>query len=354
MASTVTDIRSLAERHAREVCRDPESWIGYLDMAAKFYRYPFHDTFLIHAQRPDATACAEMPVWNKSLNRWINRGAKGIALIDDTGTRLKLRYVFDIKDTHPVQGAKRIRLWQMNRNKEAALKKHLREAYGISIADREPMPRVLAALAKALTAENIRQAMYDLNRHRAETYLASMGDVALLGHFTKLIEESIAYVLMKRCGYHPLEHMDISEFDMIRMFDDINVLPYLGEAVHTITEPVLMDIGQTITEMDREEYRKQLEAAPIEGQMNFKIDGKDVIFEMNKDVTEEAKNTNNQASENKEEPYGKNKDSGQAHTGKHEKNQKANKRNQHTESMASKAKRCDYLFRVTLFHQFIR
>lgn len=317
MAAKLEDIRVLAERHDMEVCRDPESWTDYLDTAAKFYRYPFFDTFLIHAQRPEATACAAMPEWNKIMNRWINRGAKGIALIDETGPRLKLRYVFDIKDTHPVQGARKIYLWQMGHKKEMAIRDHIRKTYGISIADKKPMPRVLMALAKHLTGENIRQAMYELNRNRSETYLAGMGEVTLLNMFTKLIEESIAYVLMKRCGYHPLEHIDIGEFDSIRMFDDINVLPYLGEAVHTITEPVLMDIGKVISEIDLEEHRKQIEAAPIKGQQEFMIDGKDVIFEISKDMANEVsqkkadrtdlneKQEKKHREDIKEDPYGK-------------------------------------------------
>lgn len=317
MAARLEDIRVLAERHAREVCRNPESWTNYLDTAAKFYRYPFFDTFLIHAQKPDAVACAELPEWNRLMNRWVNRGAKGIALIDDRGPYFRLRYVFDIKDTHSVQGAKKIYLWQMNHKKEAAIRKHIQKIYGISIADKEPMPKVLMALARHLTGENIRQAMYDLNNNRGDTYLADMSEVTLLNTFTKLIEDSIAYVLMKRCGYHPLEHMDIDDFENVRLFDDINVLPYLGEAVHTITEPVLMDIGRTVAEIDRKEHEKQLEAAPIKGQMEFKLDGKNVIFEFAKEMAEELTDNENeriQANEVqetkhkediKEDPYGK-------------------------------------------------
>ena len=133
--------------------------------------------------------------------------------------------------------------------------------------------------------------MYDLNKNKDKSYLSTMEEVTLLKHFTKLIEESITYILMKRCGFHPLEHMDMDNFEMIRMFDDINVLPYLGEAVHTITEPVLRDIGRTINEIDRQEQLKNIQ---IEGQLEFKLDGNDVIFEVNKD---------NQI--DKEQPYGK-------------------------------------------------
>ena len=285
------DIRELAKEHAREVCKNPETWTNYLDTAAKLYRYPFIDTFLIHAQRPEATACASMPEWNKIMNRWVNRGAKGIALLDDSGSKLKLRYVFDIKDTHPVKGAKPIQLWKMSLKKEKTLINHLNKTYNLKVTDKDRMPKVLRELARTLTAENIGQAMYDLNKNKDQSYLSTMEEVTLLKHFTKLIEESITYILMKRCGFHPLEHMDMDNFEMIRMFDDINVLPYLGEAIHTITEPVLRDIGRTINEIDRQEQQKN---SQINGQLEFKLDGNDVIFEVNQ---------NNQI--DKEQSYGK-------------------------------------------------
>lgn len=101
------DIRELAQQNARWVSNSPKDWMNYLDVAARLYRYSFKDTLLIHAQRPDATACAELEVWNKKMNRWVNRGAKGIALLDDASPRAKLRYVFDIADTHLVQEAER-------------------------------------------------------------------------------------------------------------------------------------------------------------------------------------------------------------------------------------------------------
>ena len=99
----INDIRELAQQNARYVSNSPQDWMSYLDVAARLYRYSFTDALLIHAQRPDATACAELELWNQKMSRWVNRGAKGIALLDDTGPRTKLRYVFDIADTHLVR-----------------------------------------------------------------------------------------------------------------------------------------------------------------------------------------------------------------------------------------------------------
>ena len=109
----INDIRELAQQNARYVSNSPQDWMSYLDVAARLYRYSFTDTLLIHAQRPDATACAELELWNQKMSRWVNRGAKGIALLDDTGPRTKLRYVFDIADTHLVRGGKTPLLWNL-------------------------------------------------------------------------------------------------------------------------------------------------------------------------------------------------------------------------------------------------
>ena len=96
------DIRGLAEAHASSISSSPKDWMNYLDTAARLYRYPFMDQLLIHAQRPQATACASLELWNQKMFRWVNRGAKGIALIDETTQKTRLRYVFDVQDTHMV------------------------------------------------------------------------------------------------------------------------------------------------------------------------------------------------------------------------------------------------------------
>ena len=125
------DIRSLAELTAEDISRSPRDWMGYLDTAARLYRYPFSDTLLIHAQRPSATACAELEQWNEKMHRWVNRGAKGIALIDDRGSFSKLRYVFDIQDTHMVRGGKTPYLWKLEEGHYKEMLAHLEDAYGL-------------------------------------------------------------------------------------------------------------------------------------------------------------------------------------------------------------------------------
>lgn len=154
----INDIRELAQQNAGYVSNSPQDWMSYLDVAARLYRYSFTDTLLIHAQRPDATACAELELWNQKMSRWVNRGAKGIALLDDTGPRTKLRYVFDIADTHLVRGGRTPLLWNLDSHEhEQAILDHLEDTYGLSLTD--SMNTALMELAQQLTADNLDEAM---------------------------------------------------------------------------------------------------------------------------------------------------------------------------------------------------
>lgn len=125
----LNDVRALAKETAEKVSRSPQEWTKYLDTTARLYRYPFSDSLLIHAQRPDAEACASMELWNGKMCRWIKRGAKGIALIDDRGRRKKLRYVFDISDTRLVRGGRTPFLWQIREEQREAVRSYLAESY---------------------------------------------------------------------------------------------------------------------------------------------------------------------------------------------------------------------------------
>ena len=154
----INDIRELAQQNAGYVSNSPQDWMSYLDVAARLYRYSFTDTLLIHAQRPDATACAELELWNQKMSRWVNRGAKGIALLDDTGPRTKLRYVFDIADTHLVRGGRTPLLWNLDSHEhEQTILDHLADTYGLSQTD--SMNTALMELAQQLTADNLDEAM---------------------------------------------------------------------------------------------------------------------------------------------------------------------------------------------------
>ena len=160
----INDIRFLARETAKEVSGSPRDWMGYLDTASRLYRYPFSDTLLIHAQRPDATACAELEVWNEKMRRWVNRGAKGIALIDDTGPRRALRYVFDVSDTHPVRGGKTPYLWRMKEEQQEMILNHLADTYGLDGDGASDLAAALRQIAEEMAADSLEEAIRHINR----------------------------------------------------------------------------------------------------------------------------------------------------------------------------------------------
>ena len=210
----INDIRELAQQNARYVSNSPQDWMSYLDVAARLYRYSFKDTLLIHAQRPDATACAELEVWNKKMNRWVNRGAKGIALLDDASPRAKLRYVFDIADTHLVQGGRTPIHWRIDYSEhQQMILDHLADTYALTQTD------------------SMEEAMDGLEYEVTDTFLEGLDEDNLRVRFRELMTNSIFYTLSRRCGQEPLEVLDDEDFIRIVDFNQLPVLTFLGNAV---------------------------------------------------------------------------------------------------------------------------
>ena len=240
----LNDIRALAESHATEISRSTQTWTGYLDTAATLYRYDFSESLLIHAQRPEATACAELEVWNSRMGRWVNRGSKGIALIDDSGPRRRLRYVFDISDTHMVRGGKTPYIWQMEPQIRQEMAGYLMDTYGIEYDPDASLSSVLMAVARNQAAENLDDAMDGLSYEIRGTYLEGLGMDAVRENFRRLLENSTYYMLARRCGLDPWDELAPDDFYGISGFNRLSVLAFLGNAAHDIAEPVLKDIGR--------------------------------------------------------------------------------------------------------------
>ena len=246
------DIRALADLHAQEISRSPRDWTGYLDTAARLYRYDFADSMLIHAQRPAATACAELETWNNKMSRWVNRGAKGIALIDDSGPRKRLRYVFDISDTHLVVGGRDPWLWQISQSNERQIAEHLRETYDLDLPENASLNAALMEVAKQYAEENLDEAMEGLEYEVKDTFLEDLGDDAIRYQFRTLLTNSAYYMMAKRCGLEPMKMLEPDDFTPITDFNNLSVLSFLGNAAHEIAEPVLRDIGKEIATIIRE------------------------------------------------------------------------------------------------------
>lgn len=281
------DIRELAQQNARWVSNSPKDWMNYLDVAARLYRYSFKDTLLIHAQRPDATACAELEVWNKKMNRWVNRGAKGIALLDDASPRAKLRYVFDIADTHLVQGGRTPILWRIDDSEhQQMILDHLADTYALTQTD--SMNAALMELAQQLTAENLEEAMDGLEYEVADTFLEGLDEDNLRVRFRELMTNSIFYTLSRRCEQEPLEVLDDEDFIRIVDFNQLPVLTFLGNAVSEQCEAVLRDIGREMQKIYRKEVTEHL-AKTADSLYNTSTDFSTLKHETETNITEGGK-----------------------------------------------------------------
>ena len=281
------DIRELAQQNARWVSNSPKDWMNYLDVAARLYRYSFKDTLLIHAQRPDATACAELEVWNKKMNRWVNRGAKGIALLDDASPRAKLRYVFDIADTHLVQGGRTPILWRIdNSEHQQMILDHLADTYALTQTD--SMNAALMELAQQLTAENLEEAMDGLEYEVADTFLEGLDEDNLRVRFRELMTNSIFYTLSRRCEQEPLEVLEDEDFIRIVDFNQLPVLTFLGNAVSEQCEAVLRDIGREMQKIYRKEVTEHL-AKTADSLYNTSTDFSTLKRETETNITEGGK-----------------------------------------------------------------
>ena len=281
------DIRELAQQNARWVSNSPKDWMNYLDVAARLYRYSFKDTLLIHAQRPDATACAELEVWNKKMNRWVNRGAKGIALLDDASPRAKLRYVFDIADTHLVQGGRTPILWRIDDSEhQQMILDHLADTYALTQTD--SMNAALMELAQQLTAENLEEAMDGLEYEVADTFLEGLDEDNLRVRFQELMTNSIFYTLSRRCEQEPLEVLEDEDFIRIVDFNQLPVLTFLGNAVSEQCEAVLRDIGREMQKIYRKEVTEHL-AKTADSLYNTSTDFSTLKRETETNITEGGK-----------------------------------------------------------------
>lgn len=267
--SKLQDIRELAQEHATSVSSSPRDWMGYMDTAARLYRYPFTDQLLIHAQHPQATACASLELWNEKMFRWVNRGARGIALLDENGHNTRLRYVFDISDTHMVAGGRSPYLWQMQEHQQEEILTHLAEAYGLEEKDTGTLSDALMAVAREMVADSLEEYLDGLEYAAEGTYLEDLDEVTVRSDFRQLATDSVYYMLCRRCGLEPMELLEEEDFMHITDYNRLSVLTFLGNAASQISESVLIDIGRTVHKISLEEARKEVEISNERNYNNF-------------------------------------------------------------------------------------
>ena len=244
-------ISVLARETAKKVCRDREQWIRYLDVASRLYKYPFEDQLLIYAQRPDATACASLEMWNERMFCWVNRGAKGIALIDGESERPKLRYVFDVSDVHKVKRiGKDPFIWHLREEHKEVVLAELEHIYGSTNASLLFENRIYE-IAERIAEDFYEEAVDEVIDEAANSFLEDLDGDAVAVRFREMLVQSVGYTILKRCGCDMTEFADDFTFDYIHEFNTLRTLSVLGSTTSELCEPVLIWIGRTIARYDR-------------------------------------------------------------------------------------------------------
>ena len=239
-----------AERTARQITGSHLAWTAFLTTAARLYKYPYNEQLMIYMQRPEATACAEYDFWNEKMGRYVRRGSTGIALIDATGYKPRLKYVFDVSDTGGKENARRVNLWELKDAHTDSVSAMLERNYGVS--GKNGLAEQFESVASQLAAEYWRDHSRDILGIVADSYLEEYDDYNIEVAFKNAAAVSITYSLMSRCGMQPEDHFEHEDFFSIFDFNTPRTVAALGTAVSEINEQVLRQIEVTIRNYERE------------------------------------------------------------------------------------------------------
>ena len=243
MPSKTEEYLTLAQRTANGLTRYWESWTDYLTTASRLYKYPFADQLMIYAQRPDATACADYDVWNSRMNRYVRRGAKGIALLDESSGFPRLHYVFDVSDTGVRRNSRDPEVWQYNDDLKQSVSEMLSKTYGIS---GERVSQQLADVAGKLVADYWDNNGEDIRAIVDGSLLMDYDEAGVEMQFKSAAAISVTYTLLERCGFEPAGWFDRDDFQAIYNFSTPDAVFTLGAAVSDMSRDVLRNIERTV------------------------------------------------------------------------------------------------------------
>lgn len=250
MPSKYQIISELASQTARDITSKAERYTDFLVTAANNYKYSFKEQLLIHAQKPDATACAEIETWNR-LGRWVNKGTRGIALLVDRDTPYKLRHVFDYSDTNSRAG-RVVTLWQMRPQYEDAVKESLQDSFG-EVELTADFPHFLMEIAKNAVEDNFSDYLSNLQSVKGDSFLEELDDLNLEAWLKDTLRSSVAYMALVRAGYQPSLYFTRDDFSHIYDFNTVPVISVLGAATSDISEMVIREIAETVKGLEKEE-----------------------------------------------------------------------------------------------------
>ena len=243
MPSKTEEYLALAQRTANGLTRYWESWTDYLTTASRLYKYPFADQLMIYAQRPDATACADFDIWNNRMNRYVRRGAKGIALLDESSGFPRLHYVFDVSDTGVRRNSRDPEVWQYNDDLKQPVSEMLSKTYGIS---GERVSQQLADVAGKLVADYWDNNGGDIRAIVDGSLLMDYDEAGVEMQFKSAAAISVTYTLLERCGFEPAGWFDKDDFQAVYNFSTPDAVYTLGAAVSDMSREVLRNIERTV------------------------------------------------------------------------------------------------------------
>ena len=243
MPSKTEEYLALAQRTANGLTRYWESWTDYLTTASRLYKYPFADQLMIYAQRPDATACADFDIWNNRMNRYVRRGAKGIALLDESSGFPRLHYVFDVSDTGVRRNSRDPEVWQLGPDLVQPVSEMLAATYGIS---GERVSQQLADVAGKLVADYWDNNSGDILAIVDGSLLMDYDEAGVEMQFKSAAAISVTYTLLERCGFEPAGWFDKDDFQAIYNFSTPDSVYALGAAVSDMSREVLRNIERTV------------------------------------------------------------------------------------------------------------
>lgn len=249
MPTKAQSFAQLAEYTAEHLTSSLANWTGFLTTAGRLYKYPYHEQLMIYAQRPDATACADYELWNNKMNRYVRRGSTGIALLDSTGDKPRLKYVFDVSDTGGRENSRRPFLWEMQDHHNEPILEMLADKFDVKESS---LFEAFDIIARNLSKEYYEDHREDIRYLTENSFLEEYDEDNLQSAFVDAAAVSTAYTLMKRCGLETEEYFSHEDFLPIFDFNTADAVCLLGTAVSEQSEKVFRQIAITITKTERE------------------------------------------------------------------------------------------------------
>ncbi len=265
MPSKYDKISALAAQTAHDISVSPTAYMAFLKSAANNYKYSFDDQLLIFAQKPNATACADIQTWNR-LGRWVNRGTKGIALLAPVGSVYKLRHVFDLSDTNSY-ARQNVTLWKMERKHEGALAESLQNSFG-AVESNFDFADFLQKIAEQVVEDNYPDYLIELEKAKDGSLLEELDDLNTEVWLKTTMKASAAYMLMTRCGLKADQLFSAEDFSHVYDFNTLETISILGAATSDVSEMLLREVERTVREEERRTFAKSKEPRHNERENN--------------------------------------------------------------------------------------